>query len=692
MHTPHPVFPRRWPIRVTGLALLLLGGIALAGPGPSAAQPGPPPAAPDRHRSAPSPAHTRAHVGAHKPLQPAQITQAGWTNAYPRLTSVSAVGPNDVWALGEGGHLMHYATDTWSVMDPPVLLGADDNDITMFAAANGWIAAGARAFAWDGAAWTEHSAGLGGTAYLNVVGLSSATTAWGIANLASRDSIIQWNGSSWVAAGPVLTSTIYLTGLAFNATGEGWAGGLDGTTNPSHAVLLHYSGGSWTTVTVPPSVDAQEFTHLSSPAAGEVWMNGPDGADQQHIYSYRAGTWDSQPVPSNPDIKDIHMESATSGWLATLYGVYDWNGSVWQERYAGAYWGVTSAAGQAWAVGAADTIATNVGAVLNTWTKQRQGPTQRSLYGVGVVSPHEAWAVGDNGTIMHYTGGTWVPVASNTTQSLNRIQVLDANDIYAVGYQVILHWDGSAWSTVYTPGQNVAALAMTGPGTGWAVGQGGWIWRCTGGTWAPFTSPTASNLWTVALDSPNHGWAAGSEGVLLEWNGTSWLQRTGMVPANFDPFDMELALAGSEGWLVGNNPGGSTAIHLVNGTWTADSSQTDFLGAVGIDLLGTTAWITGADGRTQRGTQGNWQQIAVPARQTQWDMAFAGDGTAWIVGDFGEIDHYLPPAPACNTGFTDVQPTDYFAVPVQYLACSASSAAMPTAPSGPITTPPVRRW
>ena len=42
------------------------------------------------------------------------------------------------------------------------------------------------------------------------------------------------------------------------------------------------------------------------------------------------------------------------------------------------------------------------------------GPTGNNLRSVAMVSAGEGWAVGDGGTILHYTGGSWQSAASPT--------------------------------------------------------------------------------------------------------------------------------------------------------------------------------------------------------------------------------------------------------------------------------------
>ena len=45
----------------------------------------------------------------------------------------------------------------------------------------------------------------------------------------------------------------------------------------------------------------------------------------------------------------------------------------------------------------------------------------------------DAWAVGDSGTILHWTGTTWESMTSPTNAPLYAIQMIDANNGWAGG-------------------------------------------------------------------------------------------------------------------------------------------------------------------------------------------------------------------------------------------------------------------
>ncbi len=117
------------------------------------------------------------------------------------------------------------------------------------------------------------------------------------------------------------------------------------------------------------------------------------------------------------------------------------------------------------------------------------------LYDVAFVGPSDAWAVGNNGTVVHYTGSSSATVSNiGTTNYLDEIIAFSANDIYVSGnYGRIYHYNGSSWTSVYN---TYATFAFGG------------IWGTSG-----------SDLYFVGTDntSPN-------DGIILHYNGSTFTE------------------------------------------------------------------------------------------------------------------------------------------------------------------------
>jgi hypothetical protein len=555
---------------------------------------------------------------------------------------------------------MHYTGGTWTGVDPANMRGHSAYDIDMVAANSGWLSQGFRAFQYDGTSWTLRSNGLANL-YLGRISALAANDVWGVGYDYDngRGTILHWNGTQWSTTGPVLTDTINLYDIEMVSPTEGWVVGynFNSTISDYEPVILRYDGTNWTSVASP--FPNGFLFRLSAPTPGEVWVTGQNNTNfKVGVYRYN-GTWTSYPDVGGDN---VFMLSASEGW-ATNYGfIYHWDGTDWTfEDYADFYVsGLSGASGQAWAVGAADTILTRSSS--GTWSKQHGGPTTNALYAASAVSPDEMWAVGSNGIILRYSGGTWQQVPGGSNTYLSDIQMLSSTEGYAVGGDFsdngeIIRWDGTVWKTVAIPDEPMNGVYMLGGGNGWAVGQDGAIWRATSGAWKGASSPVTVTLNSVAMDSPTHGWAVGSDydfstdtyrNALLEYNGTAWIDRTSTLPAGSPNLqDVALAPGGNSGWAVGyadTGTGGQYGVlRLNNGVWSVDTTSPLFgdFSEVILDS-GSKAWAIG--GGVYRYTGSTWQYESLPSDSYSVNGgAFVPGVRGWLVGYGGLILQYDEP-------------------------------------------------
>ncbi len=220
-----------------------------------------------------------------------------------------------------------------------------------------------------------------------------------------------------------------------------------------------------------------------------------------------------------------------------------------------------------------------------------------TLFDVAVLSPTDAWAVGEytvdgyaaeRTLIQHYDGTAWTIVPSpnrltgtgrNQINSLRGVTAIAANDVSAVGYTVSLddpyrtltmHWNGAGWSIVdspnYTfPGAYNALLGVAAVASNdvWAVGG------------APFAG-------------------VGGRGLLLHFDGVSWSLRPG--PPNFEFWASStrngvVAVSAGDVWAVGEYD----AWHFDGTAWTVPVAGAQF--ANDVDAAGPGAvWAVGSFG------------------------------------------------------------------------------------------------
>ena len=135
-------------------------------------------------------------------------------------------------------------------------------------------------------------------------------------------------------------------------------------------------------------------------------------------------------------------------------------------------------------------------AVGGDWEWQNPIPQGNTLLDIWGSSGSNVFAVGANGTILHYNGSAWSLMTSGTTQALSGIWGSSGNDVFAVGTGgTILHYNGSAWSLMTSGTTQYLNRIWGNSGSDvFAVGGGGTILHYNGSAWSPMTSGTTQAL------------------------------------------------------------------------------------------------------------------------------------------------------------------------------------------------------
>ncbi len=250
----------------------------------------------------------------------------------------------------------------------------------------------------------------------------------------------------------------------------------------------------------------------------------------------------------------------------------------------------------------------SVNSSTNRWMCQDQaGPVGVCLISYSVplnalaFSPDgQAWAVGDDGIILHREGPIWKEVSSPAIHPLYDLSFSSASSGWAVGEgAVVLQWNGNAWSET---------LPYHGPGEG----PGG----------------STQVLYAVDAYSKNDVWLVGSmKGIdgkfspyALHWNGTDLVEQNEFPDCNCG-LNTVLVLGNNDVYAAGGSDLGAMVYHWDGTEWTSVMLPgADHLYTLSQAIDGST-WAAGIEvARDQSDTRGavfqwdgtQWQRISLP--------------------------------------------------------------------------------
>lgn len=307
-----------------------------------------------------------------------------------------------------------------------------------------------------------------------------------------------------------------------------------------------------------------------------------------------------------------------------------------------------------WAASAHDVFAVSDGAVLhydgNYWRAMDAGECgcASSLFALWGSSGNDVYAVGSTGTVLHWTGGAWVPVEDPDLGSGNLYGVWGAaaSDVWAVGdFGTVVHFDGADWTPAATDLETAQPLhAVWGSGASdvWAVGEAGTALHWNGAAWTVQAFPDADvSLQAVWGTGPSDVWAAGTDacgcgsGVLYHYDGGTWTAVAGLPDLGEMPLFAGWSSGTADVWVAGL--GG--VLHYDGSDWTQDAVG---YGAPLYGITGTSAsnvFTVGSLATIARNTGSGWHAMALPEPDIHglWGTS---DEDVWSVGD-GVIRHRI---------------------------------------------------
>lgn len=322
------------------------------------------------------------------------------------LYAVSAVAPNDVWAVGYTVNfyyqtlIEHWNGTAWSIVPSPNL-GSEDSileAVTALSANDVW-AVGYSTYNgntqsltliehWDGTNWSIISSPSPGSinVYLAGVAASSSTDIWAVGtfNFANRPQhtlVEHWDGTQWSVVqspSPRLGSDTLNAVTVVSPTNVWAVGYINSQSGIGSTLIEHWNGTQWRVVTSPnPGISTNVLTGVTQiPGTRQLWSVGYDYTSQGQtlISQWKNRVWTTissqNPGTSNNILSSVTANSANNAWTVGTYVtgqssnqftlIEHWDGTSWSvvsSPNPGAQFnwlmGVTRVPGtkQIWAVG-----------------------------------------------------------------------------------------------------------------------------------------------------------------------------------------------------------------------------------------------------------------------------------------------------------------------------------------------------
>ena len=366
--------------------------------------------------------------------------------------------------------------------------------------------------AWRRALTSAAAVGVAAALIASIVGAMSLTghLRGASQNTSSRTLSATFTIQTAQAGQATAASQYQITALSMDSPTDGWAIEVNEMGNMNAAIVLHIVNGSVIQQTTLASFFGSQ-ANLRALSPTDVWVTFSQGT---FFYHYNGQAWTQAHLPAPADaagnpvsLEMFHMRSPTEGWAIASYTPGSSATSAGPINRLAFY----RYDGTAWRMEPAEKAATVGGSV----------PTGNGAYAV------------------QFTGMSATPGGDVWATGYLQTQDANGNPSSTTGY--IYHRVAGVWRLAQTlPDDQFAGITMTGPGSGWIIGQsvkvvqtGGNIpYKVTqtepialewnGARWSPAAIPQPDQtqqgmqLNQIAAASPANVWAVGSA------NGTSY--------------------------------------------------------------------------------------------------------------------------------------------------------------------------
>jgi len=460
------------------------------------------------------------------------------THTVQHLYEVFAFGPNDIYVGGRSGTILHWDGSDWASIAPgwitddvDAIWGADPGTVYL-AGGNGLIVR----YEPGEDRWTDLSVPTG-ESFTSMDG-SSATNIWAAGGFAGG-AIAHFDGASW-SLDPSWPSIDRRGPMGLSVVGDDvYAVMHDG------GILHRDAAGVWQPMAGAATVRLRSIWGASPQDvyASGVATTAGGSSTATAVLRYDGASWSLPHWLPRTDAQGLWVAAPNDVYLAEAGGTIPyWDGVRWTNLTL-PVWGVRLAG--IWGHDAANIFVVGQQATGDMAPAAFRGPAApwRALalrpeaLGIGLTAAHgvsadDLWVVGEAGTIARRAAGEDYldQLASGTTETLRGVWAASATEAFAVGDNgTILHWDGTAWTPMTTsadPWYGVRLYAVWGTSAGnvFAVGEGGTALRYDGVAWAPLPVDLLDDLRGVWGSSANNVFFVADDrsGKIVHRCGASW--------------------------------------------------------------------------------------------------------------------------------------------------------------------------
>jgi hypothetical protein len=309
---------------------------------------------------------------------------------------------------------------------------------------------------------------------------------------------------------------------------------------------FHFDGTSWTSIA---AASTAAFFDLCATPAGEVFAcvddNGPA------VFKRSNSAWElfANGLPESQAIWATNAQSIYLAGVDGYVGRFDGDEFLPVSRTGGFCWH------DIWGTPSDEVFFVGDDGHLGRYFfgfQEMGSPVTTALRSISGVSATHIFAVGDEGTILHFDGTAWTQEPVITSRDLVAVHMFEDGRAVALGeLGTVLSFDAQAWSVVIE-GEPLTLVDASGVDAGHVFFTGhnemgdGVVRHLDGRTWT-FPGEEMSGIWAA---TPVEAIVVGASGATHRFDGAQWVK---MINGALSNLNAVHGIAGVRAYAVGDN-------------------------------------------------------------------------------------------------------------------------------------------
>jgi hypothetical protein len=239
------------------------------------------------------------------------------------LNGISALGPNDIWAVGTV--TIHWDGNSWTGVPTPE---AENLHSVAAISSNDVWAVGNNILHWNGSAWSARPGAVAGTLY--GVAAVSATDVWAVGTYSNGSAVAtlieRWDGTQWnlVPSPNGEGFASQLEGITIVAANDAWAVGYNSTDNGLTTLIERWDGIQWNLVP-SPNLGSSNLNAIMARTATDIWSVGnaevTGGTYPPVLEHWDGASWSLVPADNPTDFNSqngVAIVGADNVWVVGM--------------------------------------------------------------------------------------------------------------------------------------------------------------------------------------------------------------------------------------------------------------------------------------------------------------------------------------------------------------------------------------